>query len=167
MPTERSDKVYETYRQAVEKFDYFILGVTGALCAYISQVYKLAQVTEVGWAEVGPAATARVPAIRAALNERRVCMGFFQEWLDNAPDHESPSTKPQRIRFHLFITKSTKVNLKVSCRDALPQTQLWDRAHPFRPERCLAFPEPGLSANGQAIGLGGHAAARRLAQPPG
>jgi hypothetical protein len=44
MPTERSDKVYETYRQAVEKFDYFILGVTGALCAYISQVYKPAQV---------------------------------------------------------------------------------------------------------------------------
>lgn len=44
MPTERSDKVYESWRQAVEKFDYFILGVTGALCAYISQVYKPAQV---------------------------------------------------------------------------------------------------------------------------
>ena len=44
MSIERSDKVYETWRQAVEKFDYFILGVTGALCAYISQVYKPAQV---------------------------------------------------------------------------------------------------------------------------
>jgi len=44
MPTERSDKVYETWRQAVEKFDYFILGITGALCAYISQVYKPAQI---------------------------------------------------------------------------------------------------------------------------
>lgn len=43
MPTERSDKVFETWRQAVEKFDYFILGVTGALCAYISQVYKPAK----------------------------------------------------------------------------------------------------------------------------
>lgn len=40
MPTERSDRVFETWRQAVEKFDYFTLGVTGALCAYISQVYK-------------------------------------------------------------------------------------------------------------------------------
>jgi hypothetical protein len=44
MPTERSDKVYETWRQAVERFDYFVLGITGALCAYISQVYKPAQV---------------------------------------------------------------------------------------------------------------------------
>ena len=44
MPTERSDKVYENWRQAVEKFDYFILGVTGALCAYISQVYKPSQI---------------------------------------------------------------------------------------------------------------------------
>lgn len=44
MSTERSDKVYETWRQAVEKFDYFILGVTGALCAYISQVYKPSQI---------------------------------------------------------------------------------------------------------------------------
>ena len=43
MPTERSDKVFETWRQAVEKFDYFILGVTGALCAYISQVYRPAK----------------------------------------------------------------------------------------------------------------------------
>jgi hypothetical protein len=44
MSTDRSDKVYETYQQAVQKFDYFVLGVTGALCAYISQVYKPAQI---------------------------------------------------------------------------------------------------------------------------
>lgn len=43
MTTERSDKVFENWRQAVEKFDYFMLGVTGALCAYISQVYKPAK----------------------------------------------------------------------------------------------------------------------------
>lgn len=43
MTTERSDKVFESWRQAAEKFDYFILGVTGALCAYISQVYKPAK----------------------------------------------------------------------------------------------------------------------------
>ena len=40
MTTERSDKVFENWRQATEKFDYFVLGVTGALCAYISQTYK-------------------------------------------------------------------------------------------------------------------------------
>ena len=34
MSTERSDKVHENWWQAAEKFDYFILGVTGALCAY-------------------------------------------------------------------------------------------------------------------------------------
>lgn len=39
MSVERSDKVYESWRQAVEKFDYFVLGLTGALCAYISQKY--------------------------------------------------------------------------------------------------------------------------------
>jgi hypothetical protein len=43
MTTERSDKVFDSWRQAAEKFDYFILGVTGALCAYISQVYKPAR----------------------------------------------------------------------------------------------------------------------------
>lgn len=40
MTTERSDNVFEKWRQATEKFDYFILGVNGALCAYISQTYK-------------------------------------------------------------------------------------------------------------------------------
>jgi disulfide bond formation protein DsbB len=40
MTTERSDKVYENWRQAAERFDYFVLGVTGALCAYLSQSYK-------------------------------------------------------------------------------------------------------------------------------
>jgi len=39
MTTERSDKVYDNWRQGAEKFDYFVLGVTGALCAYISQTY--------------------------------------------------------------------------------------------------------------------------------
>jgi hypothetical protein len=40
MVIERSDKVYENWRQATEKFDYFVLGLTGALCAYISQQYE-------------------------------------------------------------------------------------------------------------------------------
>ncbi len=40
MTTERSDRVYEKWHQATERFDYFILGVNGALCAYISQTYK-------------------------------------------------------------------------------------------------------------------------------
>lgn len=40
MGTERSDKVYDTWRQANEKFDYFVTGLTGALCAYISQTYN-------------------------------------------------------------------------------------------------------------------------------
>ena len=40
MTTERSDKVFDNWRQGIEKFDYFVLGVTGALCAYISQTYK-------------------------------------------------------------------------------------------------------------------------------
>jgi hypothetical protein len=40
MTTERSDKLYTTWRDSTEKFDYFILGVTGALCAFISQTYK-------------------------------------------------------------------------------------------------------------------------------
>lgn len=41
MATERSDKVHEGWRQASEKFDYFITGVTGALCAYITQTFKV------------------------------------------------------------------------------------------------------------------------------
>ena len=40
MSTARSDGVYEKLRESTEKFDYFILGVVGALCAYISQTFK-------------------------------------------------------------------------------------------------------------------------------
>lgn len=40
MSTERSDGVYGTWRNSTEKFDYFVLGVLGALCAFISQTYK-------------------------------------------------------------------------------------------------------------------------------
>jgi hypothetical protein len=40
MSTARSDGVYEKWRESTEKFDYFILGVLGALCAFISQTYK-------------------------------------------------------------------------------------------------------------------------------
>lgn len=40
MSTSRSDGVHEKLRESNEKFDYFILGVVGALCAYISQTYK-------------------------------------------------------------------------------------------------------------------------------
>lgn len=43
MVTERSDKVFDNWRQATEKFDYFVVGVTGALCAYVSQTYKPAK----------------------------------------------------------------------------------------------------------------------------
>ena len=41
MITDRSDKVHETWRQSSERFDYFVLAVTGALCAYISQTLVL------------------------------------------------------------------------------------------------------------------------------
>lgn len=44
MTTERSDKVYENWRAATEKFDYFVLGLTGALCAYISQTFHPARI---------------------------------------------------------------------------------------------------------------------------
>lgn len=40
MPTERSDKVYASWRESNEKFDYFILGIICALCAFIGQGYK-------------------------------------------------------------------------------------------------------------------------------
>ena len=40
MSTARSDGVHEKWRESTEKFDYFILGVVGALCAYISQTFK-------------------------------------------------------------------------------------------------------------------------------
>lgn len=41
MGTERSDSVFEYYRSASEKFDYFIVGLTGTLCAYISQTFSV------------------------------------------------------------------------------------------------------------------------------
>ena len=43
MATERSDKVYASWRDSNEKFDYFILGVICALCAFIGQGYKASQ----------------------------------------------------------------------------------------------------------------------------
>lgn len=35
--TDRSILAYEHYREATQRFEYFILGVSGALCAYIGQ----------------------------------------------------------------------------------------------------------------------------------
>lgn len=40
MPTDRSDKLYASWRESTEKFDYFILGIICAMCAFISQTYK-------------------------------------------------------------------------------------------------------------------------------
>lgn len=40
MTTERSDKLYVNWRASTEKFDYFMLGVICALCAFIAQGYK-------------------------------------------------------------------------------------------------------------------------------
>lgn len=40
MPTDRSDKLHAEWRAATEKFDYFILGVTCALSAFIGQGYR-------------------------------------------------------------------------------------------------------------------------------
>jgi hypothetical protein len=37
MSTQRSDKAYEQWRDASEKFDYFMTGLTGALVAYLGQ----------------------------------------------------------------------------------------------------------------------------------
>ena len=39
MGSERSDSVFAYHRAASEKFDYFVTGLTGALCAYISQTF--------------------------------------------------------------------------------------------------------------------------------
>ncbi len=39
MATERSDGLYEKWKDSTEKFDYFMLAVVGALCAYVSQTY--------------------------------------------------------------------------------------------------------------------------------
>jgi hypothetical protein len=43
MPTERSDKLHSDWRASTEKFDYFILGVICALCAFIAQAYRPSQ----------------------------------------------------------------------------------------------------------------------------
>jgi hypothetical protein len=40
MTTERSDALYKSWRESTEKFDYFMLGILGALCAYLTQGYK-------------------------------------------------------------------------------------------------------------------------------
>lgn len=44
MPTERSDKLHADLRSSAEKFDYFILGVICALCAFIGQGYRPARI---------------------------------------------------------------------------------------------------------------------------
>lgn len=46
MSTERSDKLYEASRDAQIKFDYFVLGVVGALCAFIGQSFHPSRL---GW----------------------------------------------------------------------------------------------------------------------
>lgn len=38
---ERSLLAFETYHNSAEKFDYFVLGVIGAFCAYLSQNIEL------------------------------------------------------------------------------------------------------------------------------
>lgn len=43
MSTERSDKLHADWRASTEKFDYFVLGALGALCAFIGQGYKPAK----------------------------------------------------------------------------------------------------------------------------
>lgn len=40
MTTDRSDKLHADWRASSEKFDYFVLGALGALCAFIGQGYK-------------------------------------------------------------------------------------------------------------------------------
>ncbi|CAD0325652.1 hypothetical protein ABQZ99_015065 [Xanthomonas hortorum pv. vitians] len=39
MGTERSDKVYDNWRTSSEKFDYFVLALLGALCAYVANKF--------------------------------------------------------------------------------------------------------------------------------
>ncbi|WP_372014323.1 hypothetical protein [Pseudoxanthomonas sp. 10H] len=40
MSIERSDRLYDTWRTSAEKFDYFVLGILGALCAYIANGFE-------------------------------------------------------------------------------------------------------------------------------
>jgi len=44
MSTDRSDKVFEAARDAQIKFDYFMLGIVGALCAFIGQSFQAARI---------------------------------------------------------------------------------------------------------------------------
>jgi len=39
MSIQKVEKAFDYWRQSTEKFDYFVLGLSGALCAYISQTY--------------------------------------------------------------------------------------------------------------------------------
>jgi hypothetical protein len=43
MATDRSDRLHADWRTSTEKFDYFILGVVCAICAFIAQGYKPAK----------------------------------------------------------------------------------------------------------------------------
>lgn len=45
MTTSRSDRVHDYWRQSSEKFDYFVTGITGALCAYISQTFNAEKIS--------------------------------------------------------------------------------------------------------------------------
>ena len=44
MSTTRSDTAYNHWREASEKFDYYVTGLTGALAAYIGQGFRPSQV---------------------------------------------------------------------------------------------------------------------------
>jgi hypothetical protein len=44
----RSVAVYQHYVEASQKFDYFVAGLTGALCAYIAQSWKPQKMTHLG-----------------------------------------------------------------------------------------------------------------------
>lgn len=46
MATERSDKVYESYLEAAQKFDYFVVSVSLALVGYLGAQF---QPTNLGW----------------------------------------------------------------------------------------------------------------------
>jgi hypothetical protein len=46
MPTERSDSMYVQYLGAVQKFDYFVAGVSLALISYLGSTFHA---TRVGW----------------------------------------------------------------------------------------------------------------------
>ena len=44
MSTERNDSIHNYWGQSSEKFDYFITGATGALCAYLFQTFQPAKI---------------------------------------------------------------------------------------------------------------------------